>query len=196
MHHSRRRTVSTFLRAGAYVGRLFVVFLASCLVIGVPALVHHEVSGYVHPLRSMPARTPADEGLAYSDVALLTSDGPHLAAWNVPGTRPDAVILIHGIGTNRAAVLSVARDLHERGYNLLLLELRAHGQSEGTTSTLGVREVQDGRAALTFLQQQPGVDPHRIGVWGMSLGSAVAIMSAAVLPDIRAVAADSVFSSA
>jgi pimeloyl-ACP methyl ester carboxylesterase len=135
-------------------------------------------------------------GLAYSDVVLQTRDGLHLAAWSVPGPRPDAVILIHGIGNNRDDLLPVARDLNGRGYNLLLLELRAHGRSEGDTSTLGVREVEDVRAALLFLQQQPGVDPQRIGVWGMSLGSSVALMSAAALPDLHAVAVDSVFASA
>jgi dipeptidyl aminopeptidase/acylaminoacyl peptidase len=166
------------------------------LVIGVPLFVHHSVSSYVHPNRRLPTSSPAAMGLAYSDIVLQTRDGLHLAAWSVPGPRTDALILIHGIGHNRDDVLPLARDLHARGYNLLLLELRAHGYSEGDTSTLGVHEVEDVRAALIFLQNQPGVDPLRIGIWGMSLGSSVALMGAAALPELRAVAADSVFASA
>ena len=183
-------------RAAAYVGRLMATFVVASLIVGLPVLVHHGVSTYVHPPRKLPVSTPARVGLAYSDVVLQTRDGLRLAAWSVPGPRPDALILIHGIGNNRDDLLPVARDLRARGYNLLLLELRAHGQSEGDTSTLGVHEVEDVRAALNFLKQQPGVDPRRIGVWGMSLGSSVAIMSAAALPELRAVAADSVFASA
>jgi pimeloyl-ACP methyl ester carboxylesterase len=183
-------------RAAAYAGRLLATFVIASVLIGVPLFVQRSVASYVHPTRTLPSRTPADVGLAYSDVVLHTRDGLHLAAWSVPGSRPDALILIHGIGNNRDSLLPVARALSERGYNLLLLELRAHGQSEGDTSTLGVREVEDVRAALVFLQQQPGVDPQRIGVWGMSLGSSVALMSAAALPELQAVAVDSVFASA
>jgi pimeloyl-ACP methyl ester carboxylesterase len=166
------------------------------MLIGVPLFVQHGVASYVHPHRTLPRHTPAEMGLAYSDVVLETRDGLHLAAWSVPGPRPDALILIHGIGDNRDDLLPLARDLSGRGYNLLLLELRAHGQSDGDTSTLGVREVEDVRAALSFLQHQPGVDAERIGVWGMSLGSSVALRSAAALPELHAVAVDSVFASA
>jgi fermentation-respiration switch protein FrsA (DUF1100 family) len=183
-------------RAAMYVGRLCAALVIASLLIGVPAFVHYGVSSYVHPSRSFPTSTPADMGLAYTDVVLQTRDGLRLAAWSVPGPRPDALILIHGIRNNRDDALPVARDLRARGYNLLLLELRAHGQSEGDTSTLGVREVEDVRAALTFLQQQPGVDPQRVGIWGKSLGSSVALMGAAALPELRAVAADSAFASA
>jgi dipeptidyl aminopeptidase/acylaminoacyl peptidase len=183
-------------RAAAYVGRLLATFIVASVVIGVPLFVQRGVASYVHPTRSLPSQTPADVGLTYSDVILQTRDGLHLAAWSVPGRRSDALILIHGIGNNRDSLLPLARQLNARGYNLLLLELRAHGQSEGDTSTLGVREVEDVRAALLFLQQQPGVDPQRIGVWGMSLGSSVALLSAAALPELHAVAVDSVFASA
>ena len=179
-----------------YVGRLLVTFVIASLIIIVPLWSYRSVNAYIHPSRIAPARTPADEGLVYQDAPLVTRDGLHLAAWFVSGTRPDAVILIHGIGSNRADMLPLARDLRGRGYNVLLLELRAHGQSEGDVSTLGVREVEDVRAAVTYLEHAPGVDPGHINVLGISLGSAVAIMGTAAVPEVHSVVADSVFASA
>jgi pimeloyl-ACP methyl ester carboxylesterase len=59
-------------------------------------------------------------------------------------------------------MLDMAADLHARSYGLVLLDLRAHGDSEGDISTLGVKEVRDIRAALDFLHAQPEVDPRHI----------------------------------
>ena len=61
---------------------------------------------------------------------------------------------------------------------------------------LGVREVEDVRAAAEYLAPQPGVDPLCIGVFGLSVGSSFALMGAAGVPNSHAVAVDSVFSSA
>lgn len=182
--------------AVVYVGRLLATFLVASLILIVPLWSYSSVNAYIHPMRHVPTRTPAGEGLSFSDIRLQTNDGLHLAAWFVPGTRKEALILIHGIGSNRAEMLPLAHDLQARGYNLLLVELRAHGQSEGDTSTLGVREVEDARAAAMYLQHTPGVDSQRIGILGLSLGSAVAIMGTAAVPEIHAVVADSVFASA
>jgi uncharacterized protein len=183
-------------RAAVYVMRLLTVFVVASMVLIVPAWSYRSISAYIHPVRTYPTQTPTDLGMTYTDAILQTRDGLHLAAWFVPGSRSDAVILIHGVGSNRDGMLAIAHDLWSRGYNVLLLELRAHGYSEGDTSTLGVREVEDVRAAATYLESRPGVDPQRIGVLGASLGSAVAIMGAAAVPEIHAVAADSVFASA
>jgi pimeloyl-ACP methyl ester carboxylesterase len=154
------------------------------------------LNDYLHPMSAPPDRTPAALGLAYRDAPLVTEDGLHLGAWFLPGTRPESLIMVHGIGSNRTVLLEMAADLHARGYNLLLLDLRAHGSSEGDISTLGVKEVRDIRAAAAFLQTQPEVDPNRIGIYGGSLGGAVALLSAGAIPELRAVVADSSFASA
>jgi len=50
-------------------------------------------------------------------------------------------------------------------------------------------------AALSLLKGRGEVDPHRIGVYGFSLGGAVAIMAAAESSEFMAVVADTAFSS-
>jgi len=138
---------------------------------------------------------PADYGLVNRDEPLATDDGLQLAAWYVPGTRPESLILVHGLGANRADMLDLATVLHTRGYNLLLPDLRAHGRSQGNVSTLGVKEVRDIQAAVKYLQLQPEVDPYRIGIYGASLGGAVALLAAEQIPTLRGVVVDSTFAT-
>ena len=150
---------------------------------------------YTHPHRHPATSTPAEVGLAYEDVRFISEDGLRIAAWYVPSTNRSAVILLHGLGGNRGGGLRLARDLAAHGYGLIMLDLRAHGDSEGAVSTLGVLEVRDVRAAVDYLQTRPDVDAARITIYGGSLGASVAVLAAAEIPEIRAVVADSAFAS-
>jgi uncharacterized protein len=187
----RTRSLAQLFRAIVFSG-LVILASASGLMLYVA---DSAASSWTHPHRNVPAMTPAEVGLDYEDVALFTEDGLHLAAWYVPSHNRAAVIIVHGLGGNRAGDLDLARALADRGYGLMLLDLRAHGDSEGEVSTLSPHEVRDVRAAVQYLQQRPDVDPERIGIHGSSLGAAVAIMSAAEIDDLHAVVADSGFAS-
>ncbi len=156
---------------------------------------YRAAGAYTHPRRVVESVTPLAFGLAYEDVTLHTDDGLALAAWYVAGTNRAALVLVHGIGSNREPMLPLARDLNATGYGLLLLTLRGHGRSEGRGTTFGVTEVLDMRAAVAYLSSRADVDPARVGVYGVSLGGATAIKAAAIMPQIRAVVADSAYSS-
>ena len=103
-----------------------------------------------------------------------------LAGWYVPaasGAPPDAptVVLAHGWGSNKSAMLDRAAVLHD-DYNLLLLDFRNHGQSQGSQTTQGVREAEDLEAMLDWLEASKG--PDRIAVLGSSMGGASALAAA------------------
>jgi pimeloyl-ACP methyl ester carboxylesterase len=66
---------------------------------------------------------------------------------------------------------------HDAGYSVLLLDLRAQGESDGTRRTLGYREVRDVRGALAWLQQQ-GYRLDQIVLHGWSMGGATALRAA------------------
>jgi len=56
----------------------------------------------LHPLRTVPKRTPAVVGLAYEDVRFMTHDGVQLAGWLIPHAESRGnVIFCHGHGRNR-----------------------------------------------------------------------------------------------
>jgi len=153
----------------------------------------------VHPGRSQPAHTPADRGVEHwEEVRFETPDDLQLAGWFVPpDPQSDGAILIfvHGLGGNREEFLDEAAMLAGHGYGALLFDLRNHGQSEGTITTLGYTEVDDVRGAVAYLLTRPEVNPERIGLVGSSMGSAVAIRATTRIPGIRAVVAQSAFSS-
>ena len=130
--------------------------------------------------------------MPYAAVSFPASDGLRLDGWTVPSDpqRP-WVIFCHGLGANRADLLDFAAVLHGARFNLLLFDFRAHGSSAGQATSFGWREQRDLEGALTFLGGQPEVPARPVGVFGVSMGGAVALMVAARDERIAAVAVDS-----
>lgn len=89
-------------------------------------------------------------------------------------------MLLHGISACKEVELQRAKLLADAGYASLLLDLRAHGQSEGEYCTFGYHEKNDLRAVADTL----GSDSRRrpMAIWGASLGGAVALQAMAVEP--------------
>ena len=141
----------------------------------------------VRPPRIAIPGTPQDFRLKADEIRLTTGDGVKLAAWLVPSAIPGApaVVLLHGYPANKADLLPVAAALSSR-FTVLLVDFRYFGASEGSATTLGFRERLDLRAAVDALA---AAGHTRIGVFGYSMGGAVALLGAAEDPRIRAVAA-------
>ncbi len=159
-----------------------IALAAVGLVMGVS---WRQADAFLHPRRQLPAETPADRGLAYRDVAFSASDGLTLRGWYLPTQNGAAIIVGHGYGAYRR--LDQAELLARHGYGVLTFDWRAHGESDGDLCSLGYYEVRDVEGALAWLQQQPDVDPQRIGLLGESMGAVAAIRAAAQMPEIRAV---------
>ncbi len=135
--------------------------------------------------------TPTDHDLTYEDVTLVSADGVRLAGWYIPSRNQAAVILLHGYGGNRLAVMSHAVALAKAGFGVLLFDLRAHGHSGGSGTFARSRNlVNDALAAVSYLQQRPDVHSERIGVFGVSIGGTMALQAAAGIAAISAVIAD------
>jgi hypothetical protein len=162
-------------------GRLAVRGLVIAGVVGLVPLI-----GSLHPLHTVPKRTPASLGLAFEDVRFRTADGLELAAWLVP--HADArgnVIFCHGHGRNRGHVAALLPDLHQMRLNVLAFDFRGHGDSPGHTSTFGHREVEDLCAAEAYLSRRfPGQPVFLVGV---SLGAAVSLQALPRLSHVRGV---------
>ena len=153
-----------------------------------------------HPPRYPLHASPANYGLPFETLTFQAEDGIPLRGWFVParrgkGGRGPAVILCHGLGASKSDFVELAAYLSQRGFHVLLFDFRAHGDSGGRRCSLGYLEQKDLYAALHLLQGKTMVDANRIGVYGFSLGGSVAIMAAAERPEIRALVADSAFSS-
>ena len=147
----------------------------------------------LEPGRAPVGPTPAHWGMAYTDISFETTDNLTLRGWWIRGTTAKTVVMVHGLGSNRDEPLSRAAYLHQAGYNLLVFDLRGHGASGGSGTTMGYREPEDVRAAVAEAKR---LDSGPIAVFGYSLGAAVAIEEAANDPAVAAVIEDSAFSSA
>lgn len=161
-----------------------------CLLAG---LIYIQLEAFIVPHRATDVGSPKDLNRPYQELTLTTSDGLKIAGWYIPGTRPQAVILVHGIHANRRAVLPEAKILAEAGYHLLTIDLRGHGLSEGQQNSYGYREALDVQAAVDYLDAMPEVD--KIGVLGTSLGGATVVRAAAIDERIAAVVIESSYSS-
>jgi uncharacterized protein len=142
----------------------------------------------IRPPRLLVPETPLDYGLSFEAVTVVAPDGARLAAWLIPAAveRPSAaVILLHGYPAEKADLLPIAAALHPH-FVTLLVDLRYFGQSEGRATTLGFRERGDLVRAVDCLTAR-GLG--RIGVFGYSLGGAVALMGAAEDSRIGAIVA-------
>ncbi len=85
------------------------------------------------------------------------------------------MVLVHGWGSNKSAMLDRAALLHDR-YNLVFLDLRNHGQSEAAPTTQGVREASDVAAVVDWLETTKG--PEQIAAFGVSMGGVTALNEA------------------
>lgn len=152
-----------------------------------------------HPPRYPLNVPPSDYGQPYERVSFITEDGLTLAGWLIKpdrsGKKTPAIIICHGLGANKSDFTEFAVFLARRGYLVLTFDFRAHGDSEGSRTSLGYHERKDVSAALQYLSSRPEVDKERIGIFGFSLGGSTAILAAAETRKFRAVAADSAFTS-
>lgn len=119
---------------------------------------------------------PPPSDLHASDVRIPLSPSGTVAGWFAPGTAgAGAVLLLHGVRSNRTQMLGRAKFLHANAYSVLLVDLPAHGESSGERITFGAREGAGVLAALSYLRREaPG---ERIGVIGVSLGAAALVLS-------------------
>ena len=163
---------------------LIVVGYAFYLPLGIAVYATHP------PRAALGASTPADVNLPYRDVEVTAADGVTLSGWYVPSGNEAAVVLLPGSGSTRTSVLDHAVVLARHGYGVLLFDPRGHGGSEGDAMEFGWYGEQDISAAVDFLQQQPDLDPHRIGAVGLSLGGEEAIGALAADSRIRGVVAE------
>lgn len=138
----------------------------------------------IAPARATIGLPPA--GLSVETVSFASASGAVLSGWDVAG-RPacPTIILMHGIRSNRLEMAGRAAFLARLGYNLLLFDFQAHGESTGERITFGYLERHDVRAAVDFVTaRRPGT---RIGAIGVSLGGAAALLAEPKLPLAAAV---------
>jgi fermentation-respiration switch protein FrsA (DUF1100 family) len=116
--------------------------------------------------------------LGVQDVWLTADDGTRLHAWWIPNEAAQFTFLaFHGNAGNVADRATVYEFLRDTPANVLAVEYRGYGRSEGKPSERGV--YRDAEAAYLYLVNTKAKDPKTIISFGQSLGTAVAAHLAA-----------------
>jgi len=121
---------------------------------------------------------------------LLRAAGQPVEGWLLEGSGKGAVLLLHGIRSDRRQMLARARFLNAAGYTALLIDLPGHGASPAPAITFGLKEGQAVDSALRWLRER--YPQQRIGLIGVSLGAASYVLCKAC-PRVDAVVLESMY---
>lgn len=169
--------------------RTLLVGVAVCAVLGCIAAWYgvYHVAPYAILLPSRPPESDPVYGITPESIGLLSlhcgvpaDSAVVLDAWFLParGEPCGTVLLLHGIGSVKQHMLSGAATLVEAGYNAVVFDLRAHGQSTGQYCTYGFYERADVSRVIDIVIQRFGAQ-EPIGIIGNSLGGAIALQAMA-----------------
>ncbi len=139
--------------------------------------------------------TPFETGIPWENIRIPTRNAEHpLFGWWFPRPETDRVLIgCTGYRGSKSDLIGIGSAMWRAGYNVLLFDYHGHGSWRGAPVTLAYRELQDFYAALDYARAR--MPQGRIGVFGFSMGAAIAILGAAQRPEVRAVMADSPFAT-
>ena len=102
------------------------------------------------------------------------SDNVRLSAWFVPSAAPakGTILFLHGNARNLSSEIEALQMFHGWGYDVLALDYRGYGKSEGSPDEQGT--YRDAQAAWDWLVRVKKESPSRIVICGRSLGAAIA----------------------
>lgn len=168
-----------------------VVLLLGVLGIRMFGLV--ESYGFYFPSREMFVNPPGA-----IDVSFQNASGQKLHGWLLlpPGVQGKVPVVLHTHGNagNVDSHLAFSQFLVDRGYAVFIFDYRGYGRSEKGGRLSRNALMEDTRAAFDTLLQRPEIDPTRVAVYGVSIGSVFASAIAAERTEVRAVVLAAPFS--
>ena len=165
----RQRWRRRVRRGALALGILFFVWILLSLIIAY-RLTHRRQARFAEAVAHV-AWGPLE------DHRIKTSDGEELGAWFVDGRAGSpSVLVLHGNNGCRQSSLSRAAIFASEGCAVLMISIRAHGDSTGYFHDVGFTARRDVQAAVAFLEARRPAEP--VIVMGTSMGAAAAVFAA------------------
>lgn len=139
--------------------------------------------------------SPFETGADYEEVSFPARDGATLLhGWWLRRPESDRVIIgCHGYRGGKFELVGIGTALWRAGFNVLLFDFHGHRPGHSGPVTLGYATTADFLAAVDYAERRV---PHAVlGVIGFSMGASAALIGTARCPEIRAVVADTPFST-
>jgi len=163
---------------------LFLIFI---LVITSYFVAKHVLPyAIIQPPRVSENISSSDLNIKSSSISIITNDSIQLKGYWIKNDAipPKSIIIFaHGIGGCKEHFLNLSKHLLNMGIESVLIDSRAHGKSSGQYTTYGFKEKKDIAQVVDFIKKENNTTP--IGIWGNSMGGAIAIQSLAYDPRIQ-----------
>lgn len=119
----------------------------------------------------------------FEDLSFSTQEGLTIKGWKVkvPASK-GTVLMFHGHGSNRSGMLAESESFNRLGYNTVLLDFRAHGNSDGQLCTIGFEEKEEVKLCYDLVKQQ---EKGPVVLWGISMGAATITNAMQAYPEIQ-----------
>ncbi|MDR0953094.1 MAG: alpha/beta fold hydrolase [Elusimicrobiota bacterium] len=124
---------------------------------------------------------PSQFNIPFKDISFKNKDGISLKGWFIPSEKQSqkTIVFMHGWGMDKSGILPRTLFLREQGYNLFYFDFRGSGESGEGLSSIGYLETEDAASALDKIRQIYPQETKEMGLYGLSMGAAVAVYTAA-----------------
>src|SRR5207244_1755399 len=144
------------------------------------------------------ADSPPNPGVTFKSFDLVDLHASFEMPSGIPAPVP-AILLLHGYGEDRSAWKDFAQQLRNRGWAVMALDLRGHGDSKSRNQR-PIRASLEWRKdphefpvdldpALDWLKAQPRINTRKIVVIGSDVGANLALIASGRFSEVRTVVA-------
>lgn len=199
-YDSHRMLIAPWLTFAAVLLITLVLLCTALMILMARTLLRPVRMGDGRALSILKRLSPNDLGLEYEPLFFDVRDEHtggmlRLAAWWIPAESPATrtIVLIHGYADAKVGGIAWAPTLRSLGWNILAIDLRAHGESQGMHSTAGYFERHDMAQVINHVRAAHPQRTQTVAIFGVSLGAAVAVATSAMRDDIAAIILESPF---
>ncbi len=172
---------------------LFAAFIFLCRVFITPELIYpnrvdslyvkYEVEKNINKVTGKSVQAffnPASLGMKYENFDVKTADGLLLRGWYVTTGEAESntLLIIHDLSESKINYLNFIKQMNDRDLNVCVVDMRAHGNSEGDEFTTGIVAASDVKIIFDSLLKKP--ETNHIAVFGAGIGAAIAIQNASL----------------
>ena len=180
---------------------LFLIFLEICSNIAFKKAFLKKKKNKEEAFYALRKRNMLDksiyENYDFEDVSITSKDNLILKGHIIEPFKESNkfIILVHGYSANYHVHMPFVPLFIKKGFNILLVDERNHGESEGDFPSYGYFEREDLDLWINFIEKRKGPNLF-LGLHGQSMGGATVLMCGAKNPKVKFIIADCAYSSA